>query len=126
MDPTTVKLESIPFQPGLGPAHMEDLDLTKENLTHQVVGSYVFFLAPTIVDLETRNRNLGLGPANMAQLQLQKEDIGLKDEVVCLDYLSPQTSPMRYGGANFRADEIQQCQAKGGLEKIFFGPMNVK
>lgn len=51
-----------------------------------------------------------MGLDNLDKLGLIKEDIGLKEKVVLMDYLSPPISPIRYQGACLSKAEVDKCR----------------
>lgn len=65
-----------------------------------VQGEKEKILEPSTVDLETHSVQPGLGPAHLEDLNVVKEFIGLKENIVLLDYPSPENPVIRYGGCH--------------------------
>lgn len=65
---------------------------------------------PTVVDLKQNRPRPGLGPRRIEDLDLIKEDIGLKADVISMDYLSPQASPIRYHNLELTQEEVDKCK----------------
>lgn len=68
----------------------------------------------TTVDIECDMPRAGLGPERMEELVLQKEDIGLKQLVILIDYLSPPRGNYNHTEITLAPNSIMKCRSACG------------
>lgn len=96
-------------QQNISASHGREKDDTNQIGREVGLGENINF-NPTLVDLKEKRPRPGLGPKQIEDLDIEKEDIGLKEKVVLLDYLSPPESPIKYQGANMTQLEVDKCR----------------
>ncbi|KAJ1433128.1 hypothetical protein SESBI_06350 [Sesbania bispinosa] len=79
----------------------------------------------TRVDLRKGKQRAGLGPECIRDIHIETEFIGLKDDVVILDYPSPQIRGTSKYGLTMTQEEIRRCKASWLLSKLDCGDSEV-